>query len=188
MKKSKNYGLWNSISFKLYELRQLYKKQPEKKVSTRSMPGILFLVVLFYLGLGIFTRGAMLYYLGASSEDWLQIEGRVLSSKISEDDSDNETVYSLDLVFEYQIAGRTYKSTTVSYGGLSTENYQLVEAEYNRFPKGPVIVYYDPEKPEDAVLSPGVTIGSHVYLLFGFLLMAGALSAYFFPTHFTITS
>ncbi|MGH1366829.1 MAG: DUF3592 domain-containing protein [Calditrichia bacterium] len=188
MKKSKNYGLWNSISFKLYELRESYKRKPEKVISTRSMPGILLLVLLFYFGLAIFTRGAMLYYLGTSSEGWIQTEGIVLSSKISEDDSDTETLYSLDLVYEYKIDGRTYKSNTVSYNDLSTENYHQVEAEYNRFPKGSVIVYYDSEKPENAVLSPGVTIGSHVFLLFGLLMMAGALLAYLFPTHFTISS
>ena len=129
-----------------------------------------------------------MFYLGHSSESWPQIEGKILSSKIVEDDSDSETMYSLDISYEYSVDNRIYKSSALSYDDLETNDYQKIQDQYHRFPRGPVAVYYDPVTPENSVLQPGATFGSKVLLFFGALKMLSALAAYFFPKGFTSKS
>lgn len=91
-------------------------------------------------------------------ETWATTQGVVVESRVearNEAGADRPNVrYGARIAYEYVVNGKTYRSERVSYEGtLWRPTREAAEADRARFAEGQkVSVFYDPEKPERAVL------------------------------------
>lgn len=91
-------------------------------------------------------------------ESWGTAEGRVVESIVEARNppgTDRPSVrFGARVVYDYTVAGKAYRSERVSFDGtLWRETRAAAEADRARYPEGAkVTVFYDPERPERAVL------------------------------------
>jgi hypothetical protein len=122
------------------------------------------------LSLVAFVRGLRL---ARASARWPTAAGTITTAdvieEVTEDTSDNDrsTIrkiyrYQIDLRYAYQIGKRDFVGTAENWGW--TEVYglrEVAEKAAGRYTPGqPVVVYYDPAQPGNAVLEPGNRKGS----------------------------
>ncbi len=97
---------------------------------------------------------------------------------ISGSDIGPRTMYQADIIYEYRVAGTTYKGHRVSTLDTSTNSKAMAVKVRDRYPlDAKVKVYIDPRDPEFAVLETGVG-GSGIFLVVIFAL-AGAIMLLF---------
>ena len=119
------------------------------------------------------------------SRSWPTVEGLVTLSQVdsylSESDSGTTQMYHAQVNFTYTVGGRTYFSDLVNLGDYSTSVQANAEKVAARYPAGATVqVYYDPGKPETAVLEPGPTAGLLIPLFVGAVVsLVGGLMTYF---------
>ena len=90
------------------------------------------------------------------------VPGKVVSSKVAQSRSNKQkTRFRAGVVYKYTVDGREFQSDTISFGMESTSSKAAYRIR-NRYPKGKeVMVSYNPESPETAVLEPGATWTSY---------------------------
>ena len=117
---------------------------------------VLLLGAVFGLGLwriGRLRRGV------ATAKRWPSTRGRIVDGSIHETiiylPKGRGVQYSVNLVYEYAVAGRGYRSNHFYIDGLQVYSFRRrAEAHLKKWPIGSeVTVYYDPAQPERAVLS-----------------------------------
>lgn len=117
--------------------------------------GLLFVVI----GVAFAFIGYHSYQLGKQSKDWPVAKGSVIQSKIEKrtettgsGSNRRKVVRSYAVVkYTYAVGNRDYQSSRIAFG-QSKNAHEIVV----RYPKGKSIqVYYDPQKPDQAVLEPG---------------------------------
>ncbi len=117
--------------------------------------------------------------LAGASAQWPSVAGAITNSTVIEeqieDDSNTEksTIrmiyrYQLDLRYAYKVNKRDYVGTSATPGWTpiygSREPAETAAGQYK--PGSPVTVYYDPDRPGNAVLEPGSRQGSAAPLVF----------------------
>ncbi len=99
---------------------------------------------------------------GEASKSWPSTQGRIISTNIRVDESDDEDLprvtYIPEVHFEYQFGDTVYQGKRISFG--SEPSFGSREKALNflrQYPVGRVVaVFYNPEKPTEAVLSQGM--------------------------------
>ncbi|MBU1662097.1 MAG: DUF3592 domain-containing protein [Chloroflexi bacterium] len=93
------------------------------------------------------------------SQAWPSTLGQVITAEVKQStstDDDGETHYSYypSVEYEYQVGGQTYTGKRIAFGGIKGHGSESkAAADLARFPTGSqVTVYYNPEKPKEAVL------------------------------------
>jgi hypothetical protein len=114
-----------------------------------------------------------------ASERWPTTNGIIESSKVVRSrDGDGGTLFGADVVYSYSIADGEYQSSRIGFGKdfKSSDSSRAYET-INRYPKGKEVeVSYHPDRPEVAVLEPGVSFGSYAPYIFGWIfLIVGCL-------------
>lgn len=112
----------------------------------------------------------MLYPLGIrrvaktlDAEKWAETPCKIVSAQVRSHTGDDSTTYSVDILYEYEFDGKTYKSNRYDFIGGSSSGHSgkaRVVSSYEAA-KNPVC-YVNPEKPSQAVLKRGF----HLALLF----------------------
>lgn len=101
------------------------------------------------------------------ARNFAQAEGRILSSKVTENSDSDGTTYGAEVRYEYTVDGRRYESDRVRYGAMSTSDGEWASQTVRENPTGSVRpVYYDPQNPTRAVLQTGVGGQNWFMLLF----------------------
>lgn len=117
--------------------------------------------ILLIGGLGIFliVYGIRSKKKAQASQTWPSVSGRITAAEVKEststDDDDVTRVnYYPAVHYEYQIGDQAYTGKRISFGGIvATSSRSKAEKELTRYPAGgDVPVYYNPDKPEEAVL------------------------------------
>ncbi len=97
-----------------------------------------------------------------STTDWPSVDGQIMSSYLSEEvDRDGKTKYKPEVKYEYTVDGQSYLSYQILWGSHKT-SYSWILKLYaqgivDEYPKGKTTVFYNPDKPSQAVLKQGVT-------------------------------
>jgi hypothetical protein len=113
-----------------------------------------------------------------ASASWPAIPGQIVSSKIieeterSRDDDGREredTTYRPDIRFAYRAGNNDYTTDTWKLGGIvGSGSPKYAEGIVGRYAAGQsVTVYYDPARPDIAVLEPANRDGALMPLIFG---------------------
>ncbi len=122
------------------------------------------------------------YYWGRkkaqASLSWPHTQGKVLESYVRqdtrEDFEDNTTtvVYFPEVRYGYTVNGEEYVGRQISFGGVpGGTRPSLAQKVVDRYPEGAeVTVYYNPDKPSEAVLEHGAP--SSALLVIGGILLA----------------
>jgi hypothetical protein len=137
--------------------------------------------------------------LASASARWPTAPGIVTTSGVIEEviedqgNSDKSRIrktyrYQVDLRYAYQVGKRDFVGTAANWGWTAIYGLrELAEKAAGQYTKGqPVTVYYDPERPGNAVLEPDSRRGSMAPLIFGAIsaVAGSAILAFFIKVGF----
>ena len=127
------------------------------------------------LGLFLLAKGLENVGNAWSSTSWPTTKGRVVRSAVEAESSKSGTMYLSQIAIEYGVHGQTFTTTTLHYGQvLGSGDESEIILQRLRFQEGrEVEVSYDPAKPNEAVVHPGM----HLDLLW----LPGAGLGFFLP-------
>ena len=143
------------------------------------------------LGVAAFVRGRQL---ASASERWPTVAGIITTSDVIEEiiedkSNDDKSIirkthrFQVDLRYAYQAGKRDLVGTAANGGGTAIYGLrEMAEKAAGQYRQAqPVTVYYDPERPGNAVLEPGNRQGSLAPLILAAIcaVVGGALLAFF---------
>jgi len=102
-----------------------------------------------------------------ASVNWPKVEGTITESdmKTRQEMKNNEQrdMYEALIEFAYKVGEKEYKSRNVEFGGGGeSSSRSSIKEVVDRYPMGKKVdVFYNPEKPDEAVLVPGVSLTSY---------------------------
>jgi hypothetical protein len=150
--------------------------------------GLIFALVFAGAGLFALVRGFIDFRTSKASRDWPSVEGQVtiatVEMKTESDDDGTTTKYSPRVVYTYAISGQQHTSDQVVPGArLWHASRARAEAKLAYQTGQQVTVYYNPNKPDHAVLEAGATRGAWGMLAIGIVFtVAGIAIAIFIAT------
>lgn len=131
-----------------------------------------------------FSIGLWQLYEGWKTHNWPTTQGTITSSQIKEvtrrdADGDTYTNYRPSISYSYQVADQNYEGHRLHLGATSHNDRSAVQQQLKQYPVGRTLdVYYNPNNPNQAVLTPGVGGGIWIAITMGtaFLVLGIALS------------
>lgn len=152
----------------------------------KNMIPRLMLGVCACVGMLVLWLGCSLQSKADASKGWPTSEGKVLECTVIEkteknkDDGTTSVLYSCDVVYQYSVEGRSYKSSQVSHVRSSSSSSKDAEDTARKYPVGSKVqVHYNPADPSEAVLETHTGGGSAILFLLGavfFLVGAGGFA------------
>jgi len=111
-------------------------------------------VVFTLVGGGLFIALGVLPVLRlADARGWQATPCTIVSSSVRSHASDDGTTYSVDILYEYESLGRTWRSNRYDFVGGSSSGYDGKQAVVDRYPAGSTSTcWVDPDDPSQAVL------------------------------------
>jgi len=111
-------------------------------------------VVFTLVGGGLFIALGVLPALRlADARGWQATPCTIVSSSVRSHASDDGTTYSIDIMYEYETGGRTWRSNRYDFVGGSSSGYDGKQAVVDRYPAGSTSTcWVDPDDPSQAVL------------------------------------
>ena len=101
------------------------------------------------------------YWFAGESRHWRAVPGKIVLARIvrgyQEDENDRtEEYFEVEVEYRYSVRGKVYVGKRYSYGSDRYSNYDGAMAALHGIAAGrDVPVYYDPARPERAVLRRG---------------------------------
>ena len=137
----------------------------------------LFLSVFMAVGLWFIGKGISEVVIAHQSVGWQSTRGRITDSKlVGSSGRKGGRSYKPQITFEYRVAGGNYTSSNAFFGqGIAGGGY--AHRYVSKYKKGSeVTVSYNPHRPEQAVLEPGITKRVFAPIVFGlvFFVIAGS--------------
>lgn len=121
--------------------------------------GGIFVVAFVALGAFLLIYGLRSKRKAGASQGWPSVQGQIVTSEvkqsISHDDDGGQSVsYYPAVQYAYQVNGQGYMGKQISFGGtLGGNDPAKAQAKLAPYPPNAMVtVYYDPAKPQDAVL------------------------------------
>ncbi len=143
-----------------------------------AMSGCLFIFFLLFFALGVWV-----FYLlflrpmlqSRQAQSWPEVPCVILASEVQRLQGDSGSTYSVDILYEYEIEGRSHRASRHSFVAGSSSGRADKEAVVRRFPPGRrTVCYVNPADPTEAVLERGVPGGLWMAVIPGAFMTAGA--------------
>ncbi len=142
------------------------------------------LLIPLIIGLVLVLSGLKFILLAQQTKDWQKTSATVTKINLIETTSSTSTTTSkqktvdVSILYHYQVNGKPYQSDKYSYGEGKTVKSRLKNRtqaqqwlENSPFQKGNKIsIYYNPEKPQQAVIKTGASMWTFVPFIIGLLL------------------
>lgn len=133
---------------------------------------LLFVWAFLFGGIATLIFGSVSSIEAFYSRSWPIVEGVIKVSQVdtylSQSDTGATTMYHPQVSFNYFVNGKQYHSDLISLGDYSTSDQKQTENMLSLYPIGKLVrVYYDPGRPDRAVLEPGPTGGLLIPLFVG---------------------
>ena len=102
------------------------------------------------------------------SRNWISVNGKVISSEVKKYVGTNPYTDSLDdycaeVTYRYSVGGKMYSGNTIRFTGWCYLSNDRAQRDVDLYPKSEVVlIYYDPDIPEDSVLEPGGSFWSAI--------------------------
>jgi hypothetical protein len=144
--------------------------------------GACFVGIFFVVGIVLIIKAVRDRKKAEASAVWPSTAGTVTESTIEEtytrdEDGHRETHFKPVVRYTYQVVGSSYTGNQIAFGGGSSSNYKSAQQTIAAYPVGAqVTVYYNPEKPEEAVLERRAA-SSKVLLIVGIVFLVVSLCA-----------
>ena len=110
------------------------------------------------------------------SQSWLETEGEVVTTRIEDrhDTVERRTEYKAVIEYRYTVDGVTHEGSRWTVGGSRTSPSEgTIQGVLSEYPVGrKVRVYYDPERPDSAVLHRGDAKRAWVVIGLGIVALA----------------
>lgn len=133
--------------------------------SNNNLPGWVAFFPLIFLGVGLilFAVGAYQINHGMASTKWPTVQGVITVAELGKqldrdiDNNRTSTTYSADISYDYLVDDQPYVNGSVHFGAMKSSDPSVARAMLQRYPVGKsVTVFYNPARPQQAVLEPGV--------------------------------
>jgi hypothetical protein len=150
---------------------------------------VLYLIIIFclvFVGMGVWMLVKLFRNLAQAkqSEHWLTTSGKVVSSELdsqanTDDEGYSPTTYIARVCFAYEISGVSYQGDCINFNyGMRTSNLRIQQSIVEQYPEGSTVtVYYDPEKPNEAVLERKVNGAFTTILVSAIFILIGIIVA-----------
>lgn len=134
-------------------VRRSISQAATRQASTRGWLIPFFsLFVLIGLALGYFLLWRPLARV-AAARSWTPLPCAVESSAVRSHAGDDSTTYSVDIVYRYELDGRTYRGNRYDFLGGSSSGYDAKQRVVDAHPPGSTVTCYaDPADPTSSVL------------------------------------
>ena len=145
---------------------------------------LIFAIVPLCFGMFFFLAGAILLFFAIrtrrksnASMAWPSTTGQISTASVRQNSSTDEDghvnfTYSPIVEYDFSVNGQAFKGRRINYGITASTTREAAQKEVDRFPIGrQVTVFYNPEKPGEAVLEKKV-VTSKVGLILGSVFMA----------------
>jgi hypothetical protein len=114
-------------------------------------------------------------FLSVTSRSWREVPCTVVSSEVGTHSGSKSATFSVDIVYEYETGGRTYRSTRYGFLGGSSSGYDgKAEIVAEHPPGSRCTCFVDPANPARAVLSRSLG-GDFFFVLIPLLFVAVGL-------------
>ena len=140
---------------------------------------IVFGVVFFGIGLGLFLLAVNQGKKARAAEAWPTAAGVILSSGLEEnrsydqEEQRTEITYEPCVQYQYSLMGQLYQGNSLSFGKASYD-FRTASKKIAAYPQGAqVVVHYDPADPNKAVLETKSAGGIILYLLGSLFMLIG---------------
>jgi Protein of unknown function (DUF3592) len=91
-------------------------------------------------------------------QNWPVVQGEIVASETSAAPthiSDDESDYAVDIRYRYKVGAKDYEGHRIRFGSPSHVDSMLAQELTGRYPMGACVrVYYNPQRPSEAVLEP----------------------------------
>ena len=126
-------------------------KLAEGKMQRKAL--LFIWTVIGVVGLGVFLYGQYQLTRARGSVTWPLVTGKIITSQVQSHQDEDGTTYSADIEYSYTVNEKHFKSDVIVIGGHEYSAGSAVD----RYPLGKSVkVAYNPRKPDEAVLQPGV--------------------------------
>ena len=144
---------------------------------------LIFAFVPLCFGGFFFLAGAILLFFAirtrrksSASMAWPSTTGQISTASVRQNSATDEDghvnfTYSPIVEYDFPVNGQAFKGRRINYGITASPTREAAQKEVDRFPIGrQVTVFYNPEKPSEAVLEKKV-VTSKVGLILGIVFM-----------------
>lgn len=137
-------------------VKQSISQEATRRFSSRGCLIPFFLLfVAVGLGLGYFLLYRPLARL-VVARSWTALACVVESSTVRSHEGDDSTTYSVDIVYRYEVGGRTYRGNRYDFLGGSSSGYEAKQRVVDAHPVGTTVTcFVDPLDPASSVLQRG---------------------------------
>ena len=152
-------------------------------MSTSSLESLIFAFVPLCFGGFFFLAAAILLFFtlrtrkkSEASLNWPSTSGAITSASVRQNSSTDEDghvrhSYSPLVEYDFSVNGQAYTGKRINYGITASPTRAAAQKEVDRFPVGmQVTVFYNPEKPNEAVLEKKL-VKSKVGLILGLVFL-----------------
>ena len=129
-----------------------------RAISKKSRGGgagcvVLFCLVLLVAGIGLLPLLGRPVLDALLARSWREVPCTILHSSVRSHTGDDSTTYNVEVFYEYEVDGRTYRSSRYRFLGGSSSGYEAKAARVAELPAGRrTVCYVDPKNPARAVL------------------------------------
>jgi hypothetical protein len=119
-----------------------------------------------------------------AARDWVQTPCKVITSRVrqyehTDDEGRTRTTYRADILYEYTIGGRTYRSNRLDFTGMSTSGYESKAKLVRAHPPGAQKrCWVDPQDPYEAALDRSLRPTTWIGLIPAAFMLGGLLGLY----------
>lgn len=147
-------------------------------LQANDLPGWISLFPLVFAGVGLLLMavGGYQIYRGQQSTQWPTVTGVITVSELGKhvdrntDTRSTSTTYSADISYDYVVDDVAYVNGNVHFGSMNSSDPSMARAILKRYPvEKRVTVYYNPTRPQQAVLEPGVRVMAWILPAIGLL-------------------
>jgi hypothetical protein len=107
------------------------------------------------------------------SINWTSVNAKVISSEVKRNQGTQYSLtdYCANVDYSYSVKGKDYSGYTIRFTGWCYLSRVRAQRDVDLYPIGEdVLVYFDPDIPEDSVLEPGGRHWSEIPLILFYLI------------------
>jgi hypothetical protein len=119
-----------------------------------------------------------------TSQKWARTPAEILKLDYLEDlDDDGHGVRSVNILYQYNVQGKNYQNSKISFGYIGTDAPEYHQRIYNILKTKNIInIYYDPRNPQNSTISRSLGIGPSIMIPMGLIFIVvgcGMMIAYY---------